>query len=89
MQLQREYERKQRAGGFVELSNINEIAAEKAASSRREMREKMRKQKREIEEAKSKQPSLIERYEQVGRMIQFCMDYDHVADIRFSRLIFL
>ncbi len=47
------------------MNQIDEIAAEKAANSRKEMREKMRKQKRDIEEAKSKQPSLIERYEQV------------------------
>lgn len=62
---QRDYERKQKVGGFVELTDVDELAAQKAAERRKEMREKLRKQKRDIEEVKKKQPSLIERYEQV------------------------
>jgi hypothetical protein len=62
---QRDYERKQKVGGFVELSDVDELAAQKAAERRKDMREKLRKQKRDLEEVKKNQPSLIERYEQV------------------------
>jgi len=61
---QSEYERKLKVPSYIELRDVDSIAAEKAAQKRKEMREKLRKQKQDLEEGKRKQPSLIERHEQ-------------------------
>ncbi len=60
---QKEIERKQNFKGFVELTDLNEKAAEAAMEAKKDFRKRMVENKRRIDAAISSRPTLIERHE--------------------------